>query len=1148
MQLYRSNRAEALVEALARVVSAPVADPFEPERIVVQGPGMERWLAQELSGRLGVFANAQFPFPKAFLQSAIGAVLGESEEVGVAWEPESLGWTIADVLPELVGHASFGQIRGYLQGEGSDEKLFALATRIARTFDHYAVHRPEMVLAWERGDDGATLAWSGRTSDWQPVLWRAIGERQGRGHWAERVRRFVAALATAKKPPVGLPPRACLFGLSTLPPLFVSALAAVAPHVELHCFVLSPSREYWASIRSEREILRERRRVGADRLDEATDLHLEEGHTLLASLGRVGRDFQQILEERIDYYESPAAGALGVDADLYRDPAADDETPSLLHLLQSDILALRNRGARGVDVPPAVLDPGDRSISLHACHGPMREAEVLRDQLLDLFAKDPTLEPHDVIVMAPEAASRAPFVEAAFAAEGETALALPVHVSDRGARASFPVVEAWNRVIDLLDGRLAAGEVLELLGQECIRARFGITSDDEELLRAWVDESGIRWAIDASHREREGQPAAVENTWQFGLDRLFVGMAIEDAPGRLFGGVRPQTGVEGSESEVLGRLADFTSRLFALHERARGMRPVAAWIGLMTDVLEQMINDDPERTHEQQLVRTGLEGLARATASAGHDRPVSLAVMREALDSWVSAARTRGGFLTGAITFCEMVPMRSIPFRVVCLLGLDDDRFPRVERRPDFDLIGARRRVGDRSSRDDDRQLFLEALLSARDHLIITYTGADVRDNEARPPSVVLDELIDHVGRACVPAADEAADVERHAKDPCDWARRRLVVTHPLKPWSRAYFSDADPEARLFSYSDAWAQAARRIAEPGTAPTPFVAAPLVAQSDEDRCLRLEDLQQYFAHPARYFLRDRLDVRLANAEEQGPDREPLDLDGLDAYGVGDELLAVAVEGGDPAWTLGSTTGLGILPLGESGRTAHAEVVAAVNRLAARVRRARSGDRLPPRDVACEIAGVRIEGRFTDLYSGGLVTQRFAKLGEPSELEVWIAHLLLCATAGDMEPKATHLIGRPGDDRCSHVRFEPVEDAAGRLADLIEIFRMGTSQPLPLFPRTSRKFAAKIVKADEDHDEHDEGNTGKDGALFDAYRHFSDPTSYRPESADPYVRQLFADVDPLAPSYRPVGIESSAYGFCELALRVFRPLLDHRKGFR
>lgn len=1166
MQLHRSNRAEALVDALGRVVGAPQDDAFAEACIVVQGRGIERWLSLELSERLGIFAHARFPFPRAFLQQALVAVTGDDAEAGAAWEPEALAWAIADLLPAHLTDPGFEPIRTYLaeaspsvrDGEapiaasplaerpnagardaglrdiGSDEKLIALAARIAEAFDHYAVYRPEMVLAWEGGDDAATRRWAGTDSAWQSILWRELSRRLGLGHVAARVRRLIDALDSGAQVGPQLPRRVCLFGLSTLPPLYVSAFSALGRQIDLHAFVLSPSREYWGWIRSERETLKLRGHAsGHGDIGEphtAAELHIEEGHPLLASLGRVGRDFQEILEERTDYHES--------DEDLYADPSdpaqatdAQGDRASLLHTIQSDILALRTRGGPNDVDPAVVLDRDDHSVAIHACHGPMREAEVLRDQLLDLFARDPSLEPHDVVVMSPDAALYAPFVEAAFAPEAAGGPSIPVRAADRGARAAFPVVEAFGRILDVLGGRLAAGEVLELLAIECVRAHFGITAEDEGLLRAWIDRSGIRWGIDAEHRAREGQPRAVENTWRFGLDRLFVGMAIEDAPGRMFGDVVPQAGVEGGEAVTLGRLADLTEALFSLHVRAREPRPLAEWAELFSDALDRMIEVDGDRIHERSVVVEAIDDLARTANHAGHTGRVPLGAAREAVARFFDRAVTTGGFVTGAVTVCEMLPMRSIPFRVVALLGLNDEAFPRARRRPGFDLIGARRRPGDRSARDDDRQMFLEALLSARDHLLITYVGRDIRNNESKPPSVVIDELLDHVGRIV---------------DTSGPPRERLVVEHPLQPWSPRYFEDSDPDARLFSYSAPWSAAARELAGPDAAPTLFVAEPLASPAagslEPDAELSLDALKSFFVAPARHFVRDVLGLRLEEAEEVGPEREPLDIEGLEAFGLGQEMLELALAGGDPAGTRRRFAGQGKLPLGEAGRAAHAELVAEVTAIAKRVLEARGGDALPLADLVLDCGGVRVSGRVDGMFPGGRVAARFARLERPSELDVWISHLALCADteAGRAEHITSHLVGRASSRDAGHAVFRDVAGAGALLADLVAIYRVGCTRPLPLFPSTSRRYA-------QIHGRSRDAPDREERAMLEAYAVYGESEPGRPESQDAYVRQLFANVDPLAPSHRPVGVADDAtFGFGGLALRVFAPLLAHREA--
>ena len=362
MHVHRSNRTETLVDVLAAVVARPVGDATAPECIVVQGKGMERWLSMQLAQRFGVWANPLFPFPRKLIERAITVVLGPEGAPSACFEPETLMWAIAALLPAHLERPEFAPIRTYLTDDERGTKRSALAQRIADTFDQYVVYRPQMVIEWERGAG----------ADWQAVLWRALVARYGATHIAARAAAFLAGVPTT--PPRGFPTRVSIFGISTRPPLYLQLPAALSAQVEIHLFLLSPSREYWADVRSQRETIRAHARRGA-----TTDtLDVTEGHPLLASLGRLGRDFQQVLEATGEYEET--------EADLYHDPG----TGSMLATLQSDILRLVHRG-RGGDGAPLPHRRDDDSISVHACHGPMREVEVLHDQLLAAFDADDSI-------------------------------------------------------------------------------------------------------------------------------------------------------------------------------------------------------------------------------------------------------------------------------------------------------------------------------------------------------------------------------------------------------------------------------------------------------------------------------------------------------------------------------------------------------------------------------------------------------------------------------------------------------------------------------------------------------------------------------------------------------------------------------------
>ena len=1044
MRIYRSNRVESLVPALARIVHSPVSDPFAPEWIVVQGPGMEKWLSMALSRENGVFANPRFPFPRTFLSEMIDAVLGPEEDDTLRYEPERLAWTVAAALPEHLDKPAFAPLAQYLVGDENGEKGLQLARRIAETFDHYVMHRPEMILGWEAGSGQSRSGQLDAELDWQRQLWRSLVKRCGPGHLASRILGLIQTLDASEATGFELPERISIFGVSTLPPLFVEGLTALSKRVPVHLFVLSPSQQYWGHIRSEREQIRQR----GSSLDEA-DLHFEQGHPLLASLGRVGREFQEILESRTEYLEA--------DEDLYQDPGES----SMLCAIQSDILMLRDPNE---DTDPGAglreVDAADDSISVHACHGPMREAEVLRDRLIELFERDSSLQARDVVIMTPNVDRYAPFVEAAFSAAGSGSL--PIQVADASARSSSELFDAFSRVLDVLHGRMRASEVVDLLSTACIREKFGLLEDDESRIRAWVRSSGIRWGVDPAHREAEGQPAVGQNTWRFGFDRLLLGYAMEDDGRRVFGSVRPKQAVSGMESESLGRVIELVDTLGELHHQARGIREVAEWAVFMTQVLDATIESDSETLHQHRQIREAIESWAESAQEADYPEPLSFQAVLESFSSRMEDRRAGGGFLSGAITLCELVPMRTIPFRVVCLMGMDDGAFPRTGRRVSFDLLGRERKLGDRSRRDDDRYLFLEALLSARDHLLVTYTGSNWRDNQDLPPSVVIDELLEHLGSAFIFPGAEEGGASRAAHD-------HLRFRHPLQSFSPRYFTDEDP--RFFSYSDSDCRAARALLSPRLKPSPFASEALPSLSSESVEYTVDDLVDFFRNPARHFSRNRLGLWLPNDEdEMSVDREPMDVAGLDEWKVGSAVLEGLLSGTPDEVVAEAVRGQGDLPLGQAGDSAYATISGTSHRLFDRALRIREGESHAPLEIDLELAGVRVVGEIDQLWPSGRVDLRYSRLGGTSELENWIKHLVLCVEAPKGMAPTTHLLGRPEDGAgLGHVCFSEVAEAASLLADLVALRRYGDCLPLPFFPKSSRKYVTSLKGSDEPHRE-------------------------------------------------------------------------------
>ena len=1091
---------ERLAARLAEVVAEPIerAGAADPECIVVQGRGMERWLAMRLAERFGVWANPDFPFPRKVIRRAVDAVSGTDEERGEAFEPETLTWVIASLLPKLLDRGSFAPLAGYLSDDPLGLRRIGLAGRLAETFDQYAVFRADVLGAWERGDD---------PRDWQAELWREIVARHGRGHIAARIADLVEALRRGSGAIAGFPVRLNVFGISALPPLYVDALVALSRRIDVHVFVFSPSEHYWGDVRSRREIIRVLVREGRE-LDEES-LHLECGNPLLASLGRLGRDFQGLLESAGDYLE---AGP-----DLYEDPGRQ----TMLATLQSDILGLRHRREGDPQSPPIPLEDVDGSIAVHACHGPMREIEVLHDQLLDLFERQPDLEPRDVVVLCPEIDAYAPYVDAVFGRRERAGRPrIPHHVADRKLRSTDEVVDAFVRLLAGLRGRMGAAEVLDLLAVEAVRERFEIGAEDLDVLREWTAEAGIRWGVDAPHRLAERGTEVYENTWRFGLDRLLLGHAMRADGRTLFGGVLPFEGAEGNEA-LLGRFVDFCETLFSLRESLASPRPVARWKEDLDGLLGRMVAATRLNRDQHRRIRRALEALAKRSVIAGFDEAVSLEVVRADLELDLARDVSSGAFLSRGVTFCAFVPMRSIPFRVVCLVGMNDGAFPRIRRPLGFDRLADARRPGDRTPRDDDRYLFLEALLSARDRLLITFVGHGIHDNAQYPPSVVVSELLD--------ALDESFRV---GDDP---VRSRLLLDHPLQPFSRRYFAEhGDP--RLFSYDPAYYEGAERLGQARVDRPPFLARPLPADPVDERVVSIDELARFFENPARGFVRRRLGLSIEDDAPEVRFHDPLEPDALEQWKIAKGLIDCAVRDEDVGRTLAAFRASGRLPHGAPGAVLLDELRETSTEIASVIRPITRFARLPPLVVDEVIGDTRLSGALRNLWPAAQLSYSHSILTARHEIGPWVRHLALCLREPPGLPRVTRLVGRTKDGVCAVSFAELTPDAAAAaLRKLIALYWLGQTVPLPFFPNAARAYLNARDKE------------GEAQALARARLQYAGGRFVEiAEGEDVHVQLVFAGADPLEPSFRPVAEGGEAIPwFGALAVEILGDLTAHRE---
>lgn len=1096
VRLYHSNRMEVLAAELARLMREDPSEPSAPERVVIHHPTIGRWLSLELARILDIAANIRFEQPAKFAWSIMrGAAADLSREQ--AYTPARLRWRIHDTLPEFAkgrwGHA----LRDYL-ADGDPRKRFELADRLAWVFDRCLLYRPDWIREWERG----------ATPHWQARLWqRLVAAAQPADHWVAAIDTFKAARAASSPRgdrPSGWPRRASFFAVPALSPSYLDMLCTASRDIEIHVFLLNPCREYWGDIHSRREI--RRRSEGCD----PAQGYFTEGNELLAAWGRTGRD---TFDSFIDIADA------GVE-EHFRRPAEAHR----LAAVQRDILELRlvAAAATAEETPKAdvAASNADDSIQVHVCHSPVREAEVLHDRLLALFDSHSDLEPADALILTPDLEVYGPTIEAVFGAAGR----IPFRV----AQARITVSRTLRGFLDLLTlpgSRLGVETVLAPLDAPAVRIRFGIDATDLSPIRARIRAAGIHWGADEAHRRAEGLPAAADHTWQQGLRRLLLGYAMSDAA-VLVAGLTPcptdATEARGAtvEDEVFGRFLTYCQAVFDLHTRLTGERRPADWAGVLRQEIARFFADGStpatfarggaalarEIADEVGALRDLIREFEQETAQG--EAPVPFVLVRDIVRA--RATEVSGGYarLADGVTISRLAAGCIFPAQVVCVAGLNDGAFPRSRPAPSFDVVAAGPvRRGDRDIRHEDRFTFLEALLAARRCFLVSYTGRSSRDDVPVPPSVLVDEFTDYLGRRFPGASVE--------------------TRHPLQPFSPRYFvapttarsggaSAGTPDGsgeELFSYSRGMCEAARTLLAGGPASgslTRFTDVVLPEPDEARRSVELAELIDFFANPTRYFLREYLGARLETNNPTLDEDEPFNLNHLERYRLRADMWDQRRAGVEPERAAALLRGSGRLPQERLGYVAQESAREEVRQLEDRLAPHTETLNAPPCEIDFELDGFRIVGTVGQVGADGLVWWRMGRLRARDRIEIWLRQLAWAA-AGHVPVKAVgiSLEGRVG----KQTDFRPPEQAGEQLKRWLHVWWRGLSVPLAFFPETSLAYAQKIASAPGD------GNAAMQAARNTWHGRRQTPD----EHLDPYIALVHDGDDPLGDVFEDIAIE-------------------------
>ena len=1020
-RLYHSNALDLLAEVLADELRkpAPGQSLLTPDTLLIPQVAMRRWLQATLAQRHGIAANLEFLTPGEFVARALDANLGPSTD---DLDAATLHWRLHAALtdPTLLAKPALSQLAAYVAGD-DPLKAWTLAGELAATFEKYQAWRRDWLLRWDAGAD---------PDDPQAILWRVVAA--GRSHRARRIQDYLARHVEADALPSGLPARLFAFGTLNISPDVLRVLATQARVGTLHFYLPTPSAKYWGDLHT----LGARLHAGVDPFAGEAD-----ENPLLRDWGAAGKDFMALLGSYEVVHPSGEIPA-------YADPEQSQAglRGSLLQRMQSDLF---HRRATPSGILRDAVDADDPSLQFHACHTRLRELQVLHDRLRALLEDkrfDPPLQPREIAVLAPDIDPYLPYLDAVFGAhdrdDAASARAIPYAMADASPLAGEPLAEVFLRLLALPVSRFGLEEMLDLLASPPLAEAAGLDAADFERLHAWLHAAGARWGLDAAHRERSSAPADDAYTWQFALDRLLLGHASGvDAD---IAGVAPWPDLEGGALDALDRLIR-QLRALARHEKELGVAASpGAWRDRLLSLLQELLPEAPTApaaARALERLRSLVNDFARQAGKAGFDAEVPAEVVRAHFAAKLGEADTRAPLLTGGVSFARMVPMRLLPFRAICLLGMNDGDFPRRDpaaglNRLTAELGSDRRRRGDRSTRDDDRYLFLQLFTAAQDVLYLSWLGMDPRDGSAREPSALVSELL-------------AAAAAYHG-DP-DTAARQLVLRHPLQPFSPAAFGSED--VRLFSYRGHWHPAAGRLSGTRGVLAPWMARAqsLAPAGDVDAELPLDALRRFLLAPAEQFLRQRLGLRLEETEEANEDIEPLQLPagGLERMQLQRAVFDALLDGRDAAAMRPALRARGLLPSGPLGQRALERVLHEVSPYAGAYCEWRGAGAPTSRLLEVVVDGVRVHGRIDGLHANGIARLRFGKPNGPSSIRNGLDWLLVSAAGVELPFVEFH---EDVDTGIGPHRRPPLsrESAIDALHALVALRREGLRRPLPFAP--------------------------------------------------------------------------------------------------
>lgn len=981
--LYYSNKLSSHKTMLVRLLEvAPLSDPFKKEIILVQSVGMAQWLQMQIAESTSIAGNFEFPFPTSFLWQQYRLLFPGLPKENI-FDRQITTWRLMRIIPDVLEQAEFKPLRSYLKKQKDQFKLFQLSSKIADLFDQYLVYRPNWLIGWERNDiqtifneikscptaiDDEDLL---QNLQWQAKLWNelvadikkdteeAIFNASHRAYVYQQYLTKLNNLTLQEK--ALLPTRIIIFGISSLPSHQIQLFKTLSEHCDIHLFFLNPNKFYWGDANEDKMI--EKLALKQKISDEEFEQLLSQRHNPLLSMwGKQGRDFLNLLTEQ-ELNEITAF--------------EDNEDPTnLLDQVKQSILDYENFSTLN-------WQKNDHSIQIHSCHSMMREVEVLHNQLLTILSENTSFSPKDIIVMSPDIEKYVPYIRAVFSRyRYKDERYIPYTISDQKNSKVSPIIASFLTLLSLPESQFRAEQILDLLDVREIQLKYGFSEQDISILRNWVQKSGIRFGLYKDNLQWHNY-----NSWENGLDRLLLGVSLTDS--HIWQETIAVNESYGLISELTGKLAYFVEQLEQVYTFLLNPQTLDDWYEKLQKWLKDFYQDNKESSNTIYQIQQAIEAIISRIQSTHFDQLINAEVMKMIFQQHLDNEESHLNFLAGKVNFCTLLPMRAIPFKVVCLLGMSEENFPRQQAINSFDLMQYQPKKGDRARRDDDRYLFLESILSAQNVLYISYIGQGLNNNQQKLPSTLVSQFIDYI-------------IEHHQEEKVrELLAQKLIIKHPMMVFS--------PQ---LSYDREWLSTQIK-----TSVTEFIEDNIILPITQE--IDLTNLISFIQYPLRHFFVNKLEVNLDIYQNEIAETESFVLSNLEKYNLLNELLYA-----DDIESFFEKEKLkGNLPFNCFGELSRAELTAEIEALKQSLQSyLTQSSEVIEIDQEIELSNkkIRLTGYIDGIYQNEIIHWRAGKLRDQDLIQEWIYYILLQSLDVNKQISFFYL-----DNGVKKLTFKPIE---------------------------------------------------------------------------------------------------------------------------